>query len=228
MVTPYYSLWSCSLWSRSTPPCGCVLLLLVVTFCSSLWSHFVVLLVVTFYYSSWSCSLWSWSIIPYDLVPCGRVLLLLMVLLLVVTFCYSLWSYSLWSCSTTCCGRILLFLVVALYYSLWLRSIACGRTLLFLVVTFCCSLQSCLARLYLSPLFVVVLYYSSWLHFMCYFCDRIMDYDGKIIFSIEAPLIMEFCTYVFYLPSASTSHVDKFASTSCSKLRALFANNWDY
>jgi hypothetical protein len=30
------------------------------------------------------------------------------------------------------------------------------------------------------------------------------------------------------LPSASTSHVDKFASTSCSKLRALFANNWDY
>jgi hypothetical protein len=52
-----------------------------------------------------------------------------------------------------------------------------------------------------------------------------MDYDGKIIFPIEAPLIMEFCTYVIYLPSASTSHVDKFASTSRSKLWALFANN---
>jgi hypothetical protein len=30
------------------------------------------------------------------------------------------------------------------------------------------------------------------------------------------------------LPSASTSHVDKFASTSRSELWALFANNWGY
>jgi hypothetical protein len=49
-----------------------------------------------------------------------------------------------------------------------------------------------------------------------------MDPDGKII---KVPLIMEFCAFTFNLPSTSTSHVDNFASTSCSKLWAMLAKN---
>ncbi len=47
-----------------------------------------------------------------------------------------------------------------------------------------------------------------------------MDLDGEII---KAPLGVELCASLFNLPSTSTSHVDNFTSTSCSKLWALLA-----
>jgi hypothetical protein len=159
-----------------------------------------------------------------------------------VMFCYSLWSCSLWSCFVVHCHHTLLLLMVKFCYSLWSSStIPCGCTLLLLVVTFCylwshfatpcgrtCSLWTCSTHICLSLLLVGVFYYSSWFHLVCYFCDKIIDYDEKIIFPTEAPLTMEFCASTSYLPSTSTSHSNNFASTSRSELWALFVNNRDF
>ncbi len=114
--------------------------------------------------------------------PCGPFLLFLAVKL----YCSLWWPFA------TLCGYVLLLLVilllvVKLYCYLWSHfTTPCGHTLL-LVVALCSSLWSCFVRLC-----------SLWLHFMCYFYDKIRDYDGEIIFPIEVPLVVE--------PCASTSN----------------------
>jgi len=120
--------------------------------------------------------------------PCGPFLLFL-----AVKLCCSLW----WPFATLC-GHVLLLLVILLlvaklYCYLWSHfTTPCGHTLL-LVVALYCSLWSCFICLCLCLFLVVVLYRSLWLHFMCYFYDKIMDYDGEIIFPIKVPLVVEFC-----------------------------------
>jgi hypothetical protein len=190
------------LWSHFTIPCGPILchsalfLFVITPWCApcdhTLLFLMVLLFVVALYYSLWSCSLWSHSFTPCGPNIFGHVLLFFVVLfLMVMLYC------SLWSRFTIPYGQSLVLLVVTLCYSLWSSSTTLYGCILLLVIALCCSLWTCFTRLYLSFLLVVVIYYSFWLHLVCYFCDKIMDYDGEIIFPIVVPLTVKFC--VFFL-----------------------------
>ncbi len=154
---------------------------------------------------------------------CGPVLLLLLVKL----YCSLWWPFA------TLCGRILLFLVILLlvaklYYSLWSHfTIPCGHTLL-LVVVFCYYLWLRSVAPCGHVPFVFICLSSLWLHIGCYFCDKIMDYDGEIIFPIEVALIVKLCASTSNLPSTAASHANNSTTTTCSTLWTLFANNQEY
>jgi hypothetical protein len=82
------------------------------------------------------------------------------ILLLVVALCYSLWLHIIVPCDPTPCGQTLLLLVVAFYYSLWSHFATCGRVLLLLMVAFC-YLWSCSATICGHVLLLLMVMFHS-------------------------------------------------------------------